>query len=284
MKKNLPVRGILLVWTLISMTFPTLTGQTFTGLWSDYASGSINGSGTTQTPYQISSAGDLAWLARQVGEGQTFENTYFELTGDIDLTGHLWVPIGHGMVPNNFVPFQGIFNGAGWTISNLRIEGNELPGDYYHTGLFGVVGGGCRIQDLILESPFVQGKDNENPDCFSLGTAILAGYVYNHTAAGVQFSGCHIKSPTLEKSTTNSSSLFSGGFIGRTVSTMASSYITELSDCHIEGGIITGGNSKSSNGTGGLAGENNGTLKISNSTNSSMVIGGISNQQHTGGL
>jgi hypothetical protein len=53
----------------------------------------------------------------------------FHLTGDIDLSGAEWVPIG---------PFRGVFDGRGYAISNLEVpEGSNRR----YAGLFGTVNG-----------------------------------------------------------------------------------------------------------------------------------------------
>lgn len=83
--------------------------------------------------YQIASAENLAWFANAVNSGTTAINAV--LTADIQLneegsTENEWTPIG-----TSEHPFEGIFDGAGHTISGLYIN---APEDY-HVGLFGVI-------------------------------------------------------------------------------------------------------------------------------------------------
>ena len=67
--------------------------------WTDYAAASFDGgSGTKADPYKIATAEQLALLAKEVNSGvvgKTHEGEFFILTADIDLSGHVWTPIGY---------------------------------------------------------------------------------------------------------------------------------------------------------------------------------------------
>lgn len=99
-----------------------------------------DGDGSEKKPYAIKKASQLALIAKQVNEGNQYEDKYFSLLCDIDLNNLDWTPIGNGKYS-----FNGIFNGQNHTISNLKITngatfakeytGGEL--DQYTTGLFG---------------------------------------------------------------------------------------------------------------------------------------------------
>ena len=65
------------------------------------------GDGTSLTPYEISTADQLAYLAQQVNLGSNYSNEYFVLTADIDLENSPWTPIG-----NSGSSFSGHFNGV----------------------------------------------------------------------------------------------------------------------------------------------------------------------------
>ena len=51
------------------------------------------GSGTSDAPYQITSAADLTQLATDVNGGESYSDKYFKQTADITLSGE-WTPIG----------------------------------------------------------------------------------------------------------------------------------------------------------------------------------------------
>lgn len=122
------------------------------GAYYDY------GSGTAGDPYGIRTPRhlyNLAWLQylgfynKKISDGQGGEKReqfYFELAGDVDMTGWTIPPIG-----TTTYPFIGEFNGNGYVISNASTS--NLFNDYERTpdivnsvtgvdiiGLFGVVG------------------------------------------------------------------------------------------------------------------------------------------------
>jgi hypothetical protein len=73
-------------------------------------------------PYEISTAKELAGLAKLVNDGNTFEGETISITADIDLQDHYWTPISN----HNFAtPFRAIFDGQGNTISNIAISIEE---------------------------------------------------------------------------------------------------------------------------------------------------------------
>lgn len=79
------------------------------------------GSGTESDPYLVSNVNQLNLM-------RCHENKSFKLTKNLDLSGRVWLPIGDGPAP-----WEGEFDGAGYTISNLTIP-NEYQTD---VGLFG---------------------------------------------------------------------------------------------------------------------------------------------------
>lgn len=102
--------------------------------WNGNVSASLSGSGTETDPYLISSAGDLAYLAKKVNSqtsAPSFE--YYKLTENIDLGYNEWVPI--GIYGNEYQYFSGSIDGNGFMISNLYIT-NTNEGKI---GLFGYV-------------------------------------------------------------------------------------------------------------------------------------------------
>ena len=99
--------------------------------------------------YQIANASNLVWFAKQVNGGNTAISGV--LTGDIDLTGINWTPIG-----NYTKPFAGSFDGAGHTIKNLTIDyATAKASERVYLGLFGNVEGAkdayAVIKDLTVE-------------------------------------------------------------------------------------------------------------------------------------
>lgn len=104
-----------------------------------------NGNGSQARPYELTEAADLVWMAQQVNaadaKAKVFEDKYFKLMNDIDMTGVDYTPMGSDTDvdnTNSTAPgFAGIFDGQNHAVKNLTI-GRELRS----TGLFGTVRGG----------------------------------------------------------------------------------------------------------------------------------------------
>ncbi len=86
------------------------------------------GNGTSESPYQITSADDLNLLATDVNGGQNYNNVYFLQTAPIELSGE-WTPIG-----TESHPFKGHYDGGNFKITNLNVSDN-----YQYAGLFGYI-------------------------------------------------------------------------------------------------------------------------------------------------
>ena len=74
----------------------TLAAPTNSDNWQDSASyrdTSWSGSGTSGSPYLITSAQELAGLAYRVNSGTNYSGRYFRQTRDIDLSAHYWTAI-----------------------------------------------------------------------------------------------------------------------------------------------------------------------------------------------
>ena len=122
--------------------------------WDDVAETTLQGSGTEEEPFQISSAEQLAGLSVLVNAGNTFQGQYFKVTQPLDMGGRNFTPIGFKQFlageKNPSVRFAGNFDGGGFEISNLTIQGMQ-HGAYGHHGLFGYTNSGNSIiKNIIL--------------------------------------------------------------------------------------------------------------------------------------
>ena len=113
----------------------------------------LAGSGTEADPYQIGSLNDLIMFRDSVNAGETkynAEGVYVVLTANIDLAGIDWsVNIGDACNAT----FDGIFDGKGYTISNLTSTETTQMGDgYVCTGLFGAISGNAVIKNLTIDN------------------------------------------------------------------------------------------------------------------------------------
>ncbi len=118
-----------------------------------------SGEGTEQNPYQIKTAEDLKVLADHVNAGYACENEYFKLMNDINLRGDFLDPIG-GIKYYGFTqkggPFNGIFDGNWYTISNFRI----FEGSNNDAGLFGWIGADGIVKNLTIANSEIVGGFN----------------------------------------------------------------------------------------------------------------------------
>ncbi len=117
------------------------------------------GEGTEESPFLIGTAEKLALLAELVNTTTINaqyggEHIYYKLIGDLDLSGYGasntgfnsgkgWVPIGS----TDTLPFKGIFDGGGNTITGLYLSDPALS----YAGLFGYVSGGT-VENLALQA------------------------------------------------------------------------------------------------------------------------------------
>ncbi len=108
------------------------------------------GSGTKADPYKISSSADLVQLATDINNSTSrlYEDQYFVQTGNIDMSGINFVPIGINDDNNNH-KFRSNYNGQNYTISNLTVNGS-----YDYAGLFGYFYNGD-IDNVRLVSPSI---------------------------------------------------------------------------------------------------------------------------------
>lgn len=132
---------------------------------SDYSSDNkLEGEGTAESPYLIKTAGDLGYLSFNF---EYSDNAYYSLQNDIDLTGRSWQPIGR-----IDKPFNGVFDGNGYTIYGLTCSLQEQFGSH---GLFGVTSNAVIKNLKIKNVQYV----NEGTNIGYIGTFI--GYVAGDT-------------------------------------------------------------------------------------------------------
>ena len=188
--------ALLLIIAAVLFIIPQKTAGAET--WIESAAEFAAGNGSQGAPYQISTAGELANLAKMVNDGKTDENTYFELTADIDLDGKEWTPIG-----TKDSQFAGKFSGNGKTIRNLTVGGGD------NSGLFAYSSG--EIKDVYLEKIDITTTMNAGGVCaFNSGTiegcGVLSGTIICSNPNGGQLGGiCKENSGTISRCFSNAS-------------------------------------------------------------------------------
>ncbi|MFP4366149.1 MAG: hypothetical protein ACLFQA_03545, partial [Bacteroidales bacterium] len=229
-----------------------------------------SGSGTSGDPYLISTAADLDNVRNYLGTETT--SYYFRQTDDIDLIGLDWVPIGGGGTEDKF---QGHYDGAGFTISNLTINRAGTP----NVGLFGHIGpldgsstNGLSIKKVRLENVNVKG---------ARGTGALVGRVTGNEYTFIE--SCYV----LDGSVTGDAA--TGGLVGSNNSYVTGSEIGTrrpvIKKCFANVEVIFSGSGSDNQKFGGLAGCNQkgeilnsyslSTVTVETSSGSAERVGGL---------
>ena len=138
-------------WTYAENGLPTL--KNVGGTQSSELPSWMLGSETT---IYITTAQQLKRLADEVNAGDSKSDKTYLLANDIDLSGYPnWTPIGtfNPNSPQANCPFSGVFDGQGYSITGLKISGNEDS-----KGLFGYAYSGA-IRNVVIRNPEIEGKD-----------------------------------------------------------------------------------------------------------------------------
>lgn len=141
----------------------------------------LDGEGTYKNPYIISDEDDLIAFSSDVNGGNSYGGKFVKQVSDIDLNGKNFTPIGECGGGNYF---DGTYLGAGHTIYNLTIDGDNP----YGNALFGTLDG--EVYSLALRGGKISGVtaagiavNSGNSD------AIIAGCLTEVTLSGERASG-----------------------------------------------------------------------------------------------
>jgi hypothetical protein len=202
------------------------------------------GSGTPEDPYQIATAQDLIDLGNEPND----YDKSFILTADIDLSDQTFdrAVIGWDSDPNQSrfqgTYFSGSFNGQGFLVRNLCIQGQD------YLGLFGRLLAGAMITNLGLEKVEVSGNDyigglvgsNYGNITSSYSTGLVSG---NGSVGGLMGSAGHGNITLSYSNTTVSGNDYVGGLIGDNDGSILSCFwdtqISGLTDSEEDTGLST---------------------------------------------
>lgn len=211
---------------------PAFLAEFPTSNWSDYAD--VSWYNASETDFEISTAEQLAGLAKLTKAGNKMIGKNFKLMQNLDIQAHLWDPIGY----NNNNPFSGNFDGNNKTISNLQI--NREGGDWL--GLFGQFVT-ATVKDLTLDGSKIYGEDTSG--------GFIGNMAVNSTATN-----CHVKNVDLVFTSYNV-----GGFTGGVLTG------SEVTNCSAQGSVV------GVNQIGGFAGTSWSNSMIKNSYCEGTVAG-----------
>lgn len=229
----------------------------------------LTGLGTSDYPYEISSAAELQFMAAEIAKNNKLQyrpDRYYQLKADIDLTGYTWTPIG-----TTDSPFTGTFIGGGYTVSGLSYSKTALEdGDttLANYGFFGVVSS-AEISGLHVIGTV------ENTVQYQIG-GLIAYAKSGLTLTDCSFTGT-VHSGSNDKYTANC-----GGLIGQIGSGTVS-----LENCTFEGEVIATASGEESKynpeNVGGLVGMISGGATVG-ITKSQAILTELSGSSGTGGL
>lgn len=187
-KKFRILLGILILWLMCGQTLWAQTTNKYCSI-DIYADSYAGGDGSKTNPYEIATAEQLAKLARDVNNGNTFRGKYFKLTADIDLSGGIWMPIGkyynYGNGKNRL--FFGKFDGNGHVIKNMHIQWEDADDNAKSVwGLFSTLQGESStnlttVTNLIIENATVEKKRDFSPNGSDYYVGVVAGEIYPNT-------------------------------------------------------------------------------------------------------
>ena len=234
--------------------------------------------------YTVDNEKGLKNLAKLVNNGET--DIDITLTDDITLTGE-WTPIGTSI--SN--AYKGTFDGGGHTISGLTVKGSDE-----YAGLFGYIGSGGTVKNVVLEdvqitsdnssgyAGGVAGDSRGNIENCSVsgsvsGTTFAGGVVGSQWGGSI--TGCN-------SSATVKGVIFAGGIAGETNSGAT------LTACYATKDVTLESNNSNSTYAGGVVGYNGGgTLTACYATGNvigtgtgtgSIYVGGVTGDNASGTL
>jgi uncharacterized repeat protein (TIGR02543 family) len=231
--------ALLMALMLLPVTAVPAQATEPTGYWTD--EGNISLEEPPYNPdtntYTITTAGELAWVAKVINDNLIFfSDDIFELGDNIDLSGHFWVPIGTLSPQQEY--FGCTFDGNGKTISNMTIGTESSPATLGEIGLFGYVNK-ATIKDVELTNVSIYADE----DATSIKAGGLVGIGSGCTISAISVSG------VIDVGSTSSYSGI-GGIAGELkASGMAPDFIfTEVENCSSSVSIRSRGTEMSAGG------------------------------------
>ena len=242
--------GFTLILAFVGQGF-ALDCATGTG-WGDYLTKSVTKTGDY---YEISTPEELAWIScKMKHDNGNFKTAKVKLTQSIDMQGNLgkvFIPIaaGTGVPPS----FNGIFDGQGFTISNLYINTAEVNNDSVsaftgkskngnmayaqNIGLFGIISGGGTVKNLTLKDVQIYASASAGSTGINEDKPISVGTVVGWVSEGGKIENC-VASGSIETSGKTSRV---GGIAGNVKSVTISNCVSSVSVTASGAGTNVGG-------------------------------------------
>lgn len=216
----------------------------------------FSGAGTEESPYIISNVDHFVHLAADVGAGIDYRGEYFILDGDIDFEGQTLIPIG-----NEENPFRGTFDGSGYTISNIVIDGTNTQ----KLGLFGA------CENATIKNLGVSNIEISSLDVVTDETSFALGGICA-VVTNSEISQCFVKNADEKMFEVNTSKR---AYVGGIVGMLAGS--SRMSDCFSNTKMIVrnSGVSPIDIHVGGLVGFSNNSHILNSYSAGNIVCGNL---------
>lgn len=203
---------------------------------------------TVSTAQELKAFAEAVNYRRNISNTSSVEARFARVlqTADIDLAEiDDWTPIGNDVSPS-YNKFQGIYNGNGYTISNLKIRSGETD-----KGLFGHVTGKDSSTPAVLTGIHLRNVDID----VSHNSNIYCGAIAGSASTSTVITFCSARGEIKTDVTSAKDDNFSGGIIGDNNGT--------ISYCRTDVKVIASSNSINSVSqcaAGGIVGYNYGTI------------------------
>lgn len=211
--------------------------------------------------YNISSSAELAGIAQLVNGGSNLSGKTVNLLCDLDFNKVPWTAIG---TPAH--PFQGTFNGNGYTINNMVVNLNDGAMD---AGLFGYINSPAKISNVNVTNVTINTL-NARPSV--RGAGVIVGTGKNSSIDNV-----HVKNATID------TYRWTGGVIGYAYTSVTNSSVENVViNLHPEW-LEADGEWDNQDKGGALIGAHfgEGAFKIENNTVKNCSVSGY---RHIGGM
>lgn len=249
------------------------------------------GDGSTEDPYQITSAAELAWLrnnintrvASQGGHGSITEKEAYGsavLMNDIDLNDQEWVPI--SVVTSNGAEkgYTGTFNGNGHTIFGLNAIVDPNTTDAVGAALFGHVYGGT-IKNLTVKG-ISNGKNYTAGIAAILFNGTISDCTSDVTVNGARMIGGitgYMSNADCKLIRCANTGNITGNDTGAVGGVCGTANKGEINACYNSGTVTCTGNRRQ---TGGIAAS--GAAKITDCYNTGNVVTNTTKSKQVGGI
>ena len=243
--------------------------------WDGSVSQWTQGAGTEDSPYLLTSAQNLAYLASSVNNGLSYAGTYFKLTTDVDLQSLPWTPIGAVWTFYGYPErcFKGVFDGDNHLVDHLYASNCSFG------GLFGVVGA-ATIRNVRVNATV--GATTWTGYGWSSSSAGVVSFIYNNTdSIPTRIENCHCSGNiSTAFSNTGIYNLSVGGIVGG----MTECPILIMENCTNNASLST--NTANNVKVGGLLGgyDADGVIQISNCHNFGSINVHGGSESKVGGI